>query len=47
MAGAISGARVGVEGLPQALIRKVNDQGTWDYDSLKAIAWQAHALKYP
>lgn len=47
MAGAISGARVGVEGLPQALIRKVNDQGTWDYDSLKAIAWQAHALKHP
>lgn len=47
MAGAISGARVGVGGLPQSLIRRLQDQGTWDYDSLKALAWQAHALKHP
>lgn len=46
MTGAISGAHVGLEGLPLELAYKVNDQKTWDFDSLKALAWQAWAKKH-
>lgn len=47
MTGAISGARLAYERLPQPLVRRLTDQGTWDFDSLKALAWQTFALKHP
>jgi ADP-ribosylglycohydrolase len=42
MTGSISGARVGLAGLPDELARCVNDRGTWTYEELLALA---HALK--
>src|SRR5262249_30432171 len=42
MAGAISGARVGLRGLPTGLARRVTDRGTWGYGELVALARQAH-----
>jgi hypothetical protein len=44
MAGAISGARVGLAGLPAALAHRVEDQGSWGYDALVALAEAAHPL---
>jgi ADP-ribosylglycohydrolase len=38
MAGAISGARVGLEGLPAPLVSLLNDQGQWGYEALIALA---------
>lgn len=47
MTGAISGARLGLYQLPLELAYKVTDQGSWDMDALKALAWQAHSVKHP
>lgn len=44
MAGAISGARVGLAGLPAALVRRVEDRGSWGYDALVTLAESVHAL---
>ena len=41
MAGAISGAHVGLEGLPHELARRVNDQGTWGYEELVCLVEDA------
>jgi len=38
MAGAISGAHLGIEALPADLAKRVNDQGTWGYEELVALA---------
>ena len=38
MAGAVSGARVGLDGLPLSLARRVTDRGTWGFDQLVALA---------
>lgn len=45
MAGAISGAKRGIDGLPASLGRRVNDQGQWQYDALVALAGQIGALR--
>lgn len=44
MAGAISGAHLGLAGIPADLARAVHDQGTWGHDELLALADQAHEL---
>ena len=46
MAGAISGAHLGLEALPLALARELNDQGTWGYDQLVGLAHECHKLKH-
>ncbi len=38
IAGAISGARVGVEALPQSLLAQVNDRGEWGAEDLAGLA---------
>ncbi len=45
MAGAISGARVGLDGLPQQEARRVTDRGTWGFDELVELAGRCHRLK--
>lgn len=45
MAGAISGARVRLEALPRDLARRVNDNGTWEYETLKDLAQKAYEIK--
>jgi ADP-ribosylglycohydrolase len=42
MAGAISGARVGLDALPLQLARRLEDQGEWDYERLVRLARQVH-----
>jgi ADP-ribosylglycohydrolase len=42
MAGAISGARLGLQRLPLHLARRIDDQGTWDYEQLVALAQRAY-----
>lgn len=44
MAGAISGARLGLDALPRDLARRVEDQGDWSFDELRALAENAHAV---
>jgi ADP-ribosylglycohydrolase len=44
MTGAISGARVGISRLPQALTQLLNDNGTWGYDALVGLANQCYSL---
>lgn len=44
MAGAISGASVGLGGLPQELARLVSDQGEWEFQSLVEVARQLYEL---
>ena len=38
MAGGIIGARVGMKGLPQDLLARLNDQGEWKVDELTSLA---------
>jgi ADP-ribosylglycohydrolase len=38
MAGAMAGARLGLDALPQDLAHVVNDRGAWGYDDLVALA---------
>ncbi len=45
MAGAISGAYVGLEGLPPDLVRQVSDRGTWEFDELVDLAERCYTLK--
>jgi ADP-ribosylglycohydrolase len=45
MAGAISGAFLGLEAIPAALTRRLTDQGTWNYDELVNLALKSYELK--
>jgi len=45
MAGAISGAHVGLPRLPQELAKRVTDQGTWGFTELVELAHRCHAMK--
>jgi ADP-ribosylglycohydrolase len=45
MAGAISGAHVGLEAIPVALAHRLTDQGTWGYAELVELADQCYDLK--
>jgi ADP-ribosylglycohydrolase len=45
MAGAISGAHLGLEALPSALTRALNDQQTWGHGALVQLAHDAHAVQ--
>lgn len=42
MAGAISGAHVGLKGLPGELARQVNDQGQWGFDELVDLSTRCY-----
>jgi ADP-ribosylglycohydrolase len=42
MAGGILGARVGVKGLPQELLARLNDQGEWKIAELTALAQRCY-----
>jgi ADP-ribosylglycohydrolase len=44
MAGAISGARLGLPALPAELASRVTDRGTWGFAELVALAERCHAL---
>lgn len=43
MAGAISGAHVGLKGLPGELARQVSDQGQWGFDELVDLSTRCYA----
>ncbi len=45
MAGAISGAHIGLQALPVSLARRVNDQGTRGFDELVALSHRCFAVK--
>jgi ADP-ribosylglycohydrolase len=45
MAGAIGGARVGLDRLPFGLARGLHDQGTWGFTELVELAHRCHAVK--
>ncbi|MEW6517543.1 MAG: ADP-ribosylglycohydrolase family protein [candidate division FCPU426 bacterium] len=45
MAGAVSGAHLGFSALPQHLVKRLTDQGTWSFDQLRGLAQKLHALK--
>ncbi len=45
MAGAISGAHLGIEAMPLELARKLNDQGTWGYEELIKLAEDCYRVK--
>ena len=45
MAGAISGAYLGLDEIPRFLARRVTDQGTWSFDELVELAHLCHRLK--
>ncbi len=42
MTGAISGAHLGLAALPTQLAKYLNDQDTWNYDDLQALAEKCH-----
>jgi ADP-ribosylglycohydrolase len=42
MAGAVSGAYLGLGRLPLQLARRLHDRGTWGYDELLALADACH-----
>jgi ADP-ribosylglycohydrolase len=44
IAGAISGARSGVEGLPPDLVAQVNDRGEWGSEALAGLARSCAAI---
>lgn len=46
MAGAISGAYLGLRALPDELARDLHDQGTWGYGDLVALAHECHQVKH-
>jgi ADP-ribosylglycohydrolase len=46
MAGAISGAHLGLDALPDGLARAVHDQGTWGFGDLVALAHECHELTH-
>jgi ADP-ribosylglycohydrolase len=45
MAGAISGAYLGLSAIPGRWARRVTDRGTWGYDELVELAHRCHRLK--
>jgi ADP-ribosylglycohydrolase len=45
MTGAVSGARVGLEGLPVELASMVHDQGTWKYQELIDLTHRCHDMR--
>ena len=45
MAGAISGARNGIENAPANLVERLNDQGTWRSAELADLASEAYIVK--
>lgn len=46
MAGAISGAYLGLDALPLDLAARLTDRGTWGMDELISLAHQCHAVKH-
>lgn len=44
MTGAISGARLGIVGLPSVLVQKLTDGGNWSSDQLAELARRIHQL---
>ncbi len=46
MAGAISGAYLGLAAIPDDLARSVNDRGSWAYQDLVNLARQCHRLRF-
>jgi ADP-ribosylglycohydrolase len=44
MAGAVSGAHLGLEAIPPLLSRKLTDRGAWGYDELVALAEQCFEM---
>jgi ADP-ribosylglycohydrolase len=44
MAGAISGARLGLDDIPDALARRLHDRGSWPYDALIEFSDRVAAL---
>ena len=44
-AGAISGAYIGLEAIPEPWARRITDRGTWGYDELVELAHHCHRLK--
>lgn len=45
MAGAISGAYLGLDAIPESWARRVTDRGSWGYDELVGLARRCHELK--
>jgi ADP-ribosylglycohydrolase len=45
MAGAISGAYLGIEAVPPGLARHVTDQGAWGYSDLVDLAHRCYEVK--
>jgi hypothetical protein len=45
MTGAISGARVGLEGVPPVLAKRLTDRGTWGYDELVELAMRCYSIR--
>jgi ADP-ribosylglycohydrolase len=45
MAGAISGAYLGLDAIPQELAANLNDQGTWKFTELVQLAEQCYAVQ--
>ncbi len=46
MAGAISGARLGLSSIPPGLARRVTDRGSWGLADLTDLADRCHAIKH-
>ncbi len=46
MAGAISGARLGLVAVPQDLTHRLTDRGTWGLAELSALADECHNTKH-
>jgi len=44
MAGAVSGARLGLEAIPENLARQLTDRGAWGYEELVSLAERCHEL---
>jgi ADP-ribosylglycohydrolase len=45
MAGAMSGAHLGLEALPQSLASRLTDQGAWGLEQLVELAHRAYEIK--
>ena len=45
MAGAISGAYLGLDAIPERWARRVTDWGTWGYDELVELTNRCHRLR--
>jgi ADP-ribosylglycohydrolase len=47
MAGAISGARLGIKAIPRHLAERLNDRSTWRYAELCDLAKRLYLLRFP